>query len=90
LREGGRRGYVGGKVRWHRKLPPVGVSAYMESETGQLDEKRLTSIVFAVVTDHKHDFPLEYIIVHQPARYSREVFRGLYLLELACQQACCT
>lgn len=47
----------------------------------------LTAIVFAVVADHKHNFPIKDIVVYQSTRDSGEVLRCLYFLELSCEQA---
>lgn len=38
---------------------------------------RRTAVVFAVIGDHEHHLPLKDIIIHEPARYSRKVFRCL-------------
>lgn len=47
----------------------------------------LTSVEFALIANHEHDLPLEYIAVHQPAAYPRYVLIGLHLLQLATEQA---
>lgn len=46
-----------------------------------------TTIVFAVVVDHKHDFPLEDIVVDQTTADAGNVFIGLHLFELPPEQA---
>jgi hypothetical protein len=46
-----------------------------------------TAVVFAVVADHEHDFPLEDIVAHEPARDPREVFGVLHVFQLSAQEA---
>jgi hypothetical protein len=46
-----------------------------------------TTIVFAVVVDHEHDFPLEDIVVDQATAYAGNVFVGLHLFKLPPKQA---
>lgn len=41
-----------------------------------------TSVVFTIVRDHKHHFPLENVVLHQPAADAGYVFVRLHLLEL--------
>jgi hypothetical protein len=56
---GGMSGYSGGKDRRARKNPPKVVSVvYQPLEIAH------TSIIFAVIIHHEHNFPLEDIIVH--------------------------
>lgn len=46
-----------------------------------------TAVVFAVIVDHKHNLPFEYIaVLDQAARDSRQVLAFLNLLELAPQE----
>ena len=47
-----------------------------------------TTVVLAVVRDHEHDLPLEYITIDQSATDAWYIFVGLHLLELAAQEAC--
>lgn len=46
-----------------------------------------TAVVFAVVADHEHDFPLEDVIVDEPARDPREVFSVLHVFQLPAEEA---
>lgn len=68
------RGYVGGKMRWQRKLPPntaerqygfVLRSGYYILKGRGRDI--CTAVVFAVVVDHQHHLPLEGIVVDKTA-----------------------
>jgi hypothetical protein len=45
-----------------------------------------TSIELALVADHKHHFPLEYVTVSQAAGDAWDIFVGLHLFELTGQQ----
>lgn len=38
---------------------------YVRGEGGRVDER--TSVVFAVVADHEHHLPLEYVVIQDPA-----------------------
>ncbi len=42
-----------------------------------------TSVEFALVVDHKHNFPFEYVAISQAAGDARNVFIGLHLFQLA-------
>ena len=39
-----------------------------------------TTVVFAVVGDHEHDFPFEYVVVNEPATYAGDVLVILHFL----------
>jgi hypothetical protein len=86
-------GYVGGKVRCARKLPPGGRADVSDSTRGVLLRMaKLTAVVFAVVADHQHDLPLkDVVVVDQAARDAREVLCRLHLLQLPPEQRarCC-
>ena len=42
-----------------------------------------TTVIFAVVINHEHDLPFEDIVIDEPTRDARKIFRLLHLLELA-------
>jgi hypothetical protein len=77
VREGGRSGYSGGKERWQRKLPP-GWNSSVRDQWQKQRRGEHTAVVFTVIGDHEHHFPLEDIVVYQPARYSGQVFSRLH------------
>ena len=46
-----------------------------------------TAIVFAIIVDHEHDFPLkDVVVVDKTARDTRDILAGLHLLELTLQE----
>lgn len=51
---------------------------------------RYTAIVFAVIANHEHHLPLEDVVVHQPARDTREIFCCLHVFQLSSEQASCS
>jgi hypothetical protein len=60
----------------------------MTRERGRMG--RHTTIIFAVITNHEHNLPFKDIVIHQSARYSGEILRGLHVLQLSCEKARCT
>lgn len=48
-----------------------------------------STVVFAVVADHQHDFPFEnVVVVYETAGDSGDVLVGLHLFELLAQEGC--
>jgi hypothetical protein len=45
-----------------------------------------TSIIFALVADHEHDFPFKYIVAPQPTTYAGKILCLLYFLQLSAQE----
>ena len=45
-----------------------------------------TAIVFAIIRNHKHDFPFEDVIINETATYPGDVLVALHHLELATQE----
>lgn len=44
--------------------------------------RMLTSIIFAIIGDHKHDLPFEDIVIYQTTRDTWQIFGSLHILEL--------
>jgi hypothetical protein len=73
---GGRRGYSGGNLRWARKNPPVEIIAISFTFYGfhrifakpwwlkARGDLSLTTIEPAVIRDHKHNLPLEDVVIN--------------------------
>lgn len=54
---------------------------------GRSEGSEHTAVVFAIVADHKHDFPFkDIVVVYKTARDSGYVLVRLHLLELSSQQ----
>ena len=46
-----------------------------------------TAVEFALIGNHEHDFPLEYIAVYQSTANPRDILVGLHLLQLTGQHS---
>jgi hypothetical protein len=53
-----------------------------------MDMTERTSVVFYVIVDHQHDFPLKHIVVHKPAADTRYIFVIAHLLKLPGELVC--
>jgi len=73
-----------------RKFPPTDKSVQEQNSVEELRRDRFTSVVFTVVTDHEHDFPLKYVVIHKPAGDPWQVLRSLHVFELPAEEAGCS
>lgn len=68
-------------------MPPSSQDQHHARVTAAEGEDIRTAIVFAIIVDHEHDFPLkDVVVVDKAARDARDVLASLHLLELTLQE----